>query len=204
MKVLIVDDHPIVRSGLRRLLNDDAQVLEAATGKAALRLFWEHAPDLVILDLNLPDLGGLEVIRRLRLAQSAAYILVLTMLDDPIHSMRALEAGATGYVSKNARPEQILEAITRVASGHAYLEHGVAQSLALMSVHGSSHPLKDLSSRDLDIIRQLGEGRSLHEIADGLGLSYKTIANTCSQIKTKLNLSRTADLIRLSLRDMQD
>jgi len=199
MKVLIVDDHPIVRAGLERLLGDDAEVLQAATGRAGLSLFREHAPDLVILDLNLPDIGGLEVVHRLCLAESGTPILVLTMHDDPIHAMRALEAGATGYVSKNAPPEHILEAINRVADGQTYLEHGLAEALALMSVRGSSHPLKDLSRRDLEIIHLLGEGRSLNEIADALGLSYKTIANTCSQIKAKLNVNRTADLIRMAL-----
>ena len=201
MKVLIVEDHPIVRNGLRRLLaaEGELEIREAANGKEALSIFREQRPGLVILDLNLPGIGGLEVIARLKIADPNARVLVLSMHDDEIHVTRALQVGAAGYVSKNAPPDEILEAIRRVAAGHTYLEHEIAEELAFSSVRTSWHPLKDLSSRDLEVLRLLAKGCTLPQIADTVGISYKTAANNCSQIKAKLGAATTADLVRLAI-----
>jgi len=201
MKVLIVEDHPIVRNGLRRLLaaEGEVEIREAANGKEALSVFREQRPGLVILDLNLPGIGGLEVIARLKIADPNARVLVLSMHDDEIHVTRALQVGAAGYVSKNAPPDEILEAIRRVAAGHTYLEHEIAEELAFSSVRTSWHPLKDLSSRDLEVLRLLAKGCTLPQIADTVGISYKTAANNCSQIKAKLGATTTADLVRLAM-----
>ena len=154
---------------------------------------------MVILDLNLPGIGGLEVIARLNIADPNARVLVLSMHDDEIHVTRALQVGAAGYVSKNAPPDEILEAIRRVAAGHTYLEHEIAEELAFSSVRTSWHPLKDLSSRDLEVLRLLAKGCTLPQIADTVGISYKTAANNCSQIKAKLRAATTADLVRLAI-----
>ncbi|HXY99022.1 MAG TPA: response regulator transcription factor [Stellaceae bacterium] len=201
MKILIVDDHAIVRAGLRRLLAEEArlELREAANGREAIGICRDWRPDLVILDLNLPGLGGLELIKRLRLEEKAPRILVLSLHDDPLHAMRALQAGAAGYVDKNAAPAEILEGIRRVGEGQSYVAPRLAQELALFSVRAPAHPLADLSPRDLDILRLLGEGRSLQEIADALGLGYKTIANSCGQLKAKLGVQRTAELIRIAV-----
>lgn len=203
MKILVVDDHPIVRDGLHRLLADepDVELRDADSGKQALALFRQDCPDLVIVDLNLPGFGGLELIKRLTLEKTAARILVLSMHDEPIYAMRALQAGAAGYVSKNAPPAQLREAIRRVAEGRPYLGHELAQELALLNLRISAHPLEELSPRDLELLRLLAEGSSLQQIADTLGLSYKTVANNCSQMKAKLGVKRTADLIRIALRN---
>jgi two-component system, NarL family, invasion response regulator UvrY len=201
MKILIVDDHPIVRAGLRRLLASEPGMAmrEVASGKEALLLCRDEPPDLVILDLNLPGLGGLEVIKRLKLEDPAQRILVLSMHDDPLYAMRALQAGATGYIAKNAAPDDILDAIRRVGAGQRYLAPSLAQELAFFSLSAPAHPLAELSRRELEILRLLGEGRSLRQIADTVGLSYKTIANTCGGMKTKLGVQRTAELIRISI-----
>ncbi|HTZ78747.1 MAG TPA: response regulator transcription factor [Stellaceae bacterium] len=201
MRILIVDDHPICRAGLQRLLAGDGEneVREAASGREALVLFREFRPELVLLDLNLPGIGGLEVIARLKAEDAAARILVLSMHDDLIYVTRALQAGAAGYLSKSAPPDEVLEAIGRVAAGQSYIESAIAQELALMSVHERSHALEGLSRRDLEILRLLGGGASLPDIAEAIGVSYKTVANNCSQLKTKLGVGRTADLIRLSI-----
>jgi two-component system, NarL family, invasion response regulator UvrY len=201
MKILVVDDHPIVRAGLRRLLatKSETEILEAASGKEALSVFREQRPTLVILDLNLPGIGGLEVIARLKIADPDARVLVLSMHDDQIHVTRALQAGAAGYVSKNAPPDEILEAIRRVSAGQTYVEHEIAEDLVFSSLRAPSHPLSDLSSRDLEILRLLAEGRTLAQIADTVGISYKTAANNCSRIKAKLGASSTADLIRVAV-----
>jgi two-component system, NarL family, invasion response regulator UvrY len=201
MKILIVDDHPIVRAGLRRLLaaERDAEVLEAATGKEALTLVSEQHPALVILDLNLPGIGGLDVIKRLKAADPSLRILVLSMHDDHIHVTRALQAGASGYVSKNAPPEELVAAIRRVAAGHTYLEREIAENLVFTRLQMPSDPLKDLSARDLEILRLLARGCTLPQIAEIVGISYKTAANNCTQLKMKLGATSTGDLIHLAI-----
>jgi two-component system invasion response regulator UvrY len=206
VKILLVDDHPIVRAGLRRLLTSAAicEIYEAATARDGLALFREHRPDVVVLDLNLPGgIGGLELLRRLALEEgagtAAARVLVFSMHTDAIYAARALQGGARGYITKNAAPDDIVQATKRVAAGGTYLAHEIAQELAMRSVAGETHPLQQLSGRDLDILRLLGEGRSLAEIAAALGISYKTVANACTQLKGKLAVARTSDLVRVAL-----
>jgi DNA-binding NarL/FixJ family response regulator len=121
------------------------------------------------------------------------------MHDDQIHATRALQAGAAGYVSKNAPPDELLEAIRRVSAGQTYIEREIAEELVFSSIRAPSHPLRDLSSRDLEILRLLAEGRTLLQIADTVGIGYKTAANNCSQIKAKLGAGSTADLIRVAI-----
>jgi two-component system, NarL family, invasion response regulator UvrY len=200
MKILLIDDHAIVRAGLRRLLTaiPNVAIAEAATGRDAIVRYREQRPDVVILDLNLPGIGGLELLQRLLIDDPAARVLVFSMHAEAIYASRALQAGAKGYMSKNAAPEELLAAIRRLAEGGRYIENEIAQELVLQSTP-EGHPLQQLTERDLEIMRLLGEGRSLAEIAAELGVSYKTIANTCSQIKAKLGVARTADLIRLSI-----
>jgi DNA-binding NarL/FixJ family response regulator len=202
VKILIVDDHPIVRAGLRRLLTAAPQIdiCEAASGREALRVLREQQPALVILDLNLPDIGGLEVLARLKAFSPDARVLVLSMHDDETHITRALRAGAAGYVTKNAPPEELLEAIGRIAEGHTYIEREIAEGLVFASIRAAPDPLKELSSRDLEILRRLAEGRTLSQIADTLGIGYKTAANNCSRLKARLGATSTVDLIRIALR----
>jgi two-component system, NarL family, invasion response regulator UvrY len=155
-------------------------------------------PALIVLDLNLPGLGGLELLRRLLAEHSEARVVVLSMHAEALYATRALRAGAAGYLSKNASPEELLEAVRRVAEGGRYVEAEIAQGLAIKaSADGSL--MERLSERDLEIMRLLGDGQGLSNIADALGVSYKTVANTCSQIKAKLGVARTADLVRLSI-----
>ncbi len=203
MKILVVDDHPIVRSGLRRLLADDPEKIlrEATTAAEAMAALRSERPDLVILDLNLPGIGGFEILRRLQSETPPLRILVLSMHDDPLYALRALEAGARGYVSKNAPPVQLLEAIARISQGGTYVSPELAQELALFSARAPQHPLKDLSRRELDLLRLLGEGSSLQQIADALGLSYKTVANNCALLKTKLGVRSNADLVRVAIQN---
>jgi two-component system, NarL family, invasion response regulator UvrY len=200
MKILLVDDHVVVRSGLRNLLAavSDAQVSEAATGREALLRLRQDRPNLVLLDLNLPGMGGLELLRRMLLEDAAARILVLTMHAEPLYAMRAMELGARGYLSKNASADELLTAVRRIMEGGRYIENAIAQELALQQV-SPGHGLQELTERDIEIMRLLAEGLSLGEIADALGIGYKTVANACSQIKSKLGVTRTNDLIRLAM-----
>ena len=199
MHVLLVDDHAIVRAGLRRLLAGlpELAITEAASGAEALAALHQARPDLVILDLNLPGLGGLVLLRRIVQAEPAVRVLVLTMHAEPVYAARALDAGAKGYVSKNVAPEEMLTAVRKVAAGARYVEAEIAQEMAL-TPRPQGDPLQTLSERDLEVLRLLAEGRSLQQIADTLGMAYKTVANGCSALKGKLGVRRTADLIRLS------
>ena len=200
MKILLIDDHAIVRSGLRRLFAalPGVQISEAATGREALALVRAERPALIVLDLNLPGLGGLELLRRVLTEHPGARVVVLSMHAEALYATRALRAGAVGYLSKNASPEELLEAVRRVAEGGRYIEAEIAQGLALQAAE-TGNPKERLSERDHEIMRLLGDGQSLSDIANALGVSYKTVANTCSQIKAKLGVARTVDLVRLSI-----
>ena len=199
MRILLVDDHPVVRAGLRQLLAAalPATVSEAAEGREALALARREAPDLIVLDLNLPGIGGVELIRRLLRQDPAQRVLVLSMHVAPHYAARALQAGAKGYVSKNAPPEELLTALRRIAAGGHYVETEIAQALALQG--GGADPLQRLSERDLEMLRLLAEGRSLAEIAAALGLGYKTVANALTQIKATLGVASTVDLVRTAI-----
>jgi two-component system, NarL family, invasion response regulator UvrY len=200
MKILLVDDHAVVRSGLRNLLTSvaDTQISEAATGRDALLRLRQDRPDLVLLDLNLPGIGGLELLRRMLLEDKTVRILVLSMHAEPLYATRAMELGARGYLSKNASAEELLTAVRRVAEGGRYIENEIAQELALQKL-SPGDDLQDLTARDLEIMRLLAEGMSLTEIADALGIGYKTAANACSHIKAKLGVTRTNDLVRMAM-----
>jgi two-component system, NarL family, invasion response regulator UvrY len=200
MKILLVDDHVIVRSGLRNLLTSvaDTQIWEAATGRDALLRLRQDRPDLVLLDLNLPGIGGLELLRRMLLEDKTVRILVLSMHAEPLYATRAMELGARGYLSKNASADELLTAVRRVAEGGRYIENEIAQELALQKM-SPGRDLQDLTARDLEIMRLLAEGMSLTEIANALGIGYKTVANACSHIKAKLGVTRTNDLVRMAM-----
>ncbi len=199
MSILLIDDHALVRAGLKRLLASVGQgeVLEAASGREALAILKTHKPDLVILDLNLPGLGGLELLRRI-IQTGSGPVLVLSMHAEPLYAKRALEAGAAGYVTKNVSPDELVAAVRRLAAGGRYVEAELAQAMAVQTADGGG-ALDSLSSRELEILRLLGAGASLAEIAEAVGVGYKTIANSCGQIKSKLGVSRTADLVRLAI-----
>jgi DNA-binding NarL/FixJ family response regulator len=201
MRVLLVDDHVIVRSGLRNLLTSvaDTEISEGANGREALLRLRQDRPDLVLLDLNLPGVGGLELLRRMLVEDKTARILVLSMHREPLYVARAMELGARGYLSKNASAEEVLAAVRRVAEGGRYIENEIAQELALQAV-SPGDGLQDLTGRDLEIMRLLVEGMSLAQIADALGIGYKTVANACSHIKAKLGVTRTNDLVRIAMR----
>jgi DNA-binding NarL/FixJ family response regulator len=200
MKILLVDDHVIVRSGLRGLLTSamHTEILEAATGRDALLLLRRERPDLVLLDLNLPGIGGLELLRRMLLEDKTARIMVLSMHAEPLYAARAMKLGARGYLSKNTAADELLAAVRRVTDGGRYIESAIAQQLALEQT-SPGPALPDLTERELEIMRLLADGMSLTEIADALGIGYKTVANGCSLLKAKLGVSRTSELVRLAM-----
>lgn len=200
MNILLVEDHAIVREGVRRMLATNSEIIveEAEDGLKAIAKFKANRPDVVIADLNLPGIAGLELIKRFLTEDKSAKIIVFSMHAEPIYAARALRLGARGYVSKSATAEELLSAIDKVGKGGHYVERDLASQLAVGQYSGDD-PLNTLSAREIDILRLLGDGKSLTEIAAATGVSYKTIANSCSLMKGKLGLERTADLIRISL-----
>jgi DNA-binding NarL/FixJ family response regulator len=201
IEVLLVDDHAVVRTGCRQLLQTwgGFAVTEAGTASEALQLTAANRPLLVILDLNLPDQSGYEVIPALLAIDAAIRILVFTMHEDQAHAAKAIAAGAHGVVSKSDEPAIIVEAADRVAQGEFYLSRPIAQKLALAQLNGAEDPFRGLTRREKSVLRLLGQGRSLSEIAGRLAVSYKTAANCCTQIKAKLNLTTSADLMRAAV-----
>lgn len=199
-RILLVDDHAVVREGVRRLLLDieGVTIHEAADGQQALSIARSEPLDLVILDLNLSGVGGLELLQRLLREMPKLRVIVFSMHAEALYAARAMRLGAKGYVSKSAAAEELLTAVQRVAGGGHYVERELAAQLAAGPGQGRD-PLQQLSTRELEILRMLGDGRSMSQIAAALGVSYKTIANSCSLMKGKLGLERTADLIRMSL-----
>jgi two-component system, NarL family, invasion response regulator UvrY len=199
-RLLIIDDHAIVRAGIRRLLasSPDIECLEAATGEEALALLAREPIRLAILDLNLPGLGGVELIRCLLRASPRLRVLVFSTHAEPIYLAKSLEAGALGYVSKNAAPEELARAIDALRRGRGYVEADIAGDLENGDTPGETY-LRPLSSRELEVMRLLARGRSLTQISTTLGIAYKTVANTCTHIKEKLGVTHTADLIRISV-----
>ena len=199
-RLLIVDDHAIVRSGIRRLLGEreDVQVVEASSGEEAMSLVSGEPVDLIVLDLNLPGLGGLELLRRLTRMAPKTPILVFSQHAEAIYATKALEAGARGFVSKNAMPEEFLEAIDSVLAGEITVEKSIQHDMAKRDLAEDAY-LKPLTERDLEILRLLAAGNSLSEIAAKLGIAYKTVANTLSRIKEKLGVGQTSELIRIAV-----
>jgi two-component system invasion response regulator UvrY len=199
-QVLVVEDHAIVRAGIRRLLGErgDIEVFEAATGEAALEEIAGRKFALVILDLNLPGLAGLELLRRIVRQTPGVPVMIFSQHTEAIYATRALETGARGFVSKNATPEELLAAIETILGGGTAIEKDVAAEMALHDLAEDAY-LRPLTERDLEILRLLSDGDSLSEIADKLGIAYKTVANTLSRIKEKLGVGQTSELIRIAV-----
>lgn len=201
MKILLVDDHVLVREGVRRLLSviPGADLYEAATSYQALAVFRQHNPDVVVLDISLSGSSGLELLKRFLIENPNAKVLMLSMHAEAIYAARAVQAGARGYISKAASAEELIAAVLRVGEGKRYVEREIATDLAMKQFSGDGDLLERLTMREIEILRLLGEGKSLSAIAGTLGVAYKTIANACSLMKSKLAVERTADLIRMAL-----
>ena len=204
MKILIVDDHGVVREGLHRLFQShfEAQVFEAANIDEGLAIYARERPDVVVLDLNLEGAGGLELLRRVLAIDGAARVIVFSMHHEPIYAIRAVRGGARGYVSKSAPVEELIAAIRKVRAGEQYIDRDLASRIAVSQI-STDDPLQSLSIRELEILRMLGQGKSMTSISESLGIAYKTVANICTQIKVKLGVDRTADLIRLAVETLK-
>ena len=204
IRVLLVDDHAVVRTGFRLLLQSQPDinvVAEAQSGEAACQMYAELTPDVVVMDLGMPGMGGLEALRRIRARNSAARVLALSAHDDPMHARRALREGALGFLSKRSAPEALIEAIASIAAGRRYLDPNLAQKLALAEIEGATRsPIEQLSEREFEVFIRLAGGATVQKIADDLKLSASTIGTHLYNIKQKLGVVNQSELTLLAIR----
>ena len=206
IKVLLADDHGIVRAGLRRIVEESGDmevVAEAADGRETLRLVQEILPDVAVIDISMPGLDGLEVVSQLHGHYPDLPILILTMHEEGQYVVRAIQAGAMGYLTKQSAPEQLVKAIRKVHAGSRYLTDEAAETLALRIARGSGEqsPLDSLSMRELQVLRRLAMGHTNREIASAYNISIKTVDTYRSRLLKKLNLRNNAELSRFAIQN---
>ena len=206
IRVLLADDHSVVRDGLRRLVEgagDMKVVAEAADGREAIRKTRESSPDVAVVDISMPGLDGLEVIGQIRLENPKLPILVLTMHEEEQYVVRAIEAGAMGYLTKRSAAEELLQAIRKVHSGGRSLSETASEALATRMAKGAGarSPLDTLSTREIQVLRGLALGKSNREIAETYHISTKTIDTYRARLLKKLNLRNNAELTRFAIQN---
>ncbi|MDP1584645.1 MAG: response regulator transcription factor [Bradyrhizobium sp.] len=200
-RILIVDDHPVVLSGCRALFAGDSSIRidEASDAKSGHRAFSQKKPDVIVIDVNLPDVSGFELMRRIRKDDPDAKIIMFSMNDDPAFVIRAVEMGAQGYVSKGDDPRLLVKAVRKVAAGDQFITPHLAEAVTFSSAAIKANPVAQMTPRELEILRLLGRGDKIVEVADALEISYKTVANTTSLLKQKLGAKNHSDLIRIAV-----
>jgi DNA-binding NarL/FixJ family response regulator len=201
ISVLLVDDHAVVREGYRRLLERASGIEvvgEAASAAEAYQAFCRWAPDVVVMDISLPDVSGIEALRRLIQREPLAKVLIFSIHDEAIFPDRAYRAGARGYVTKASAPDVLVDAVRSVARGDIFVSPDIAQTIALRKISGDRDALGALSDREFEIVRLLARGHSVRQIAAMLCLNYKTVANYQSLIKQKLNADTAIDVVRIA------
>lgn len=206
IKVFIADDHSIVRAGLRRIVEEsgDMEVIaEASDGKEALLQIQKEQPDVAVIDISMPGLDGLEVTARLQADYPKLPVIILTMHEEEQYVIRAIEAGAMGYITKRSAPEQLVNAIRKVHEGSRYLSAEATDLLALRVARGAQgqSPLDSLSTRELQVLRRLAMGHTNREIASAYGISIKTVDTYRFRLLKKLNLRNNAELSRFAIQN---
>jgi two-component system invasion response regulator UvrY len=204
IRVMLVDDHAVVRTGFRLLLQAVSEISvvgEAESGEAAAQRYPELTPDVLVMDLAMPGMGGLEALKRIRAKHPQARILALSAHDDPVHARRALQEGALGFLSKRSAPETLIEAVTTVAAGRRYLDAGLAQKLALADIDGGmKSPIERLSEREFEVFIRLASGATVQKIAEDLKLSASTVGTHLYNIKQKLEVVNQSELTLIAIR----
>ena len=201
--IVLVDDHAVVRAGVRRLLEQEPlfEVIgEAESGEKAYQIFGELKPDVMVMDLSMPGMGGLESIRRILMRYEKAKILVLSMHEDLSFANQALKLGAKGYLIKNALADDLVKSIETVTQGDVFLSDEIAKKMAMQSISGNQDPVHELSAREFEIFRLLAEGLDIDAIASTLNISSKTVSNYQTMIKQKLNINTPIELIRYAIK----
>jgi DNA-binding NarL/FixJ family response regulator len=200
-RVLIVDDHPVVLSGCRSLFASDSSVIidEATDARSGHRAYVSRKPDVTVIDIKLPDVSGFELMRRIRKDDPDAKIIMFSMNDDPAFVVRAIELGAQGYVSKGDDPRMLVKAVRKVAAGINFVSPQLAEAVTFSAASIKANPASQMTAREMEVLRLLGRGDKIVEVADALEISYKTVANTTSLLKQKLDAKNHADLVRIAV-----
>lgn len=201
--IVLVDDHAVVRAGVKRLLEQEPlfEVIgEAESGEKGYQLFGALKPDVMMMDLSMPGMGGLEAIRRIMMRHEKAKILILSMHEDLSFANQALKLGAKGYLIKNTLGDDLLKAIKVISHGEVFLSDEIAKKIAVSSIKGEQDPIHDLSAREFEIFRLLAEGLEVDAIATTLNISSKTVSNYQTMIKQKLNINTPVELIRYAIK----
>jgi len=204
--VYLVDDHAVVREGYKHLLEkaNISVIAEASSGEEAYRHYARIQPEVVVIDLTMQGIGGIETIRRIKTADKHAKLLAFSMHDDSIFATRAMQAGANGYVTKSSAPNVLVEAVFAVAKNKKYISQDIAknitQSHVMPQADDSFDLLKRLTAREFEVFQLLAKGLSLEEVANTLHLDYKTIANTQTRLRQKLNVNNTAQLVLAAIK----
>jgi DNA-binding NarL/FixJ family response regulator len=205
IRVFIADDHPLIRKGIKQTLDDAGDILvcgEAGSGGEVMKAVMQIDFDVLVLDVVMPDGGGLEVLNQLKKYSFDFYTIVLSMYPEEQYALRALKAGASGYLTKDSIPEELIVAIRKVATGGKFITSSLAERLASeISGEKSAHPHETLSTREYQVMCLLASGRTLTEIAYELSLSNKTISTYRARILDKLGLRNTAEIIRYALQN---
>lgn len=203
INVLLVDDHAVVRMGFKMLLESDADIkviAEADSGENGVKMYMEHKPDVVVMDITMPGIGGLEATDRIMAKDSSARILVLSAHEDSVHPKRVLNAGAMGYLTKRSAAEELIKAIRMVASRKMYLEASIAQQMAIQQLSGEKNPVDVLSDREFEVFMALARGETTNQIAEILSLSPRTVGTHLYNIKQKLNAGNSAEIALIAMR----
>ena len=201
--IVLVDDHAVVRAGVRRLLEQEPlfEVIgEAESGEKAYQILAELKPDVMVMDLSMPGMGGLEAIRRILMRYEKAKILVLSMHEDLSFANQALKLGAKGYLTKNTLADDLVKSIETVNQGDVFLSEEIAKKMAMQSISGNQDPVHELSAREFEIFRLLAEGLDIDAIASTLNISSKTVSNYQTMIKQKLDINTPIELIRYAIK----
>lgn len=203
INVLLVDDHAVVRAGYKTylsLIDNIGSIHEADRGEVASQIYSQCAPDVVIMDLSMPGIGGFETIRRLLNRDAQCRILVFSIHKELVYVSRAIQAGAKGYIVKNSAPETLVAAVHQIAGGRTYLDPDIAQQLAISSVRGEDNAgaLASLTPREFDVFCLLAKGYTTRRAADELHLSHKTVCNYSTAVKAKLEVESVAELTMLA------
>jgi two-component system, NarL family, invasion response regulator UvrY len=204
IRVMLVDDHAVVRMGFKLLLQgaDDIEVVaEAESGEEAIKRYPEIKPDVVVMDISMPGIGGLEAVSRLLAKDPAAKILILSAHEDSSHPKRLLKAGAVGYLSKRSAAEELIHAIHQVFNGKIFLDSKLAQAMAVQQLTGEQNPVEVLSDREFEVFMLLAKGQSVAHIAEKLFLSPRTVGTHLYNIKQKLNAGNSAEITLIAMRN---
>jgi len=203
IKILLVDDHAVVRMGFKMLIEAETDIKvigEAESGEAAVKLFQELKPDIIVMDITMPGIGGLEAIDRIMAKDKNTKILVLSAHEDSVHPKRVLNAGAMGYLTKRSAAEELIKAIKSIHQGKRYLESNIAQQMAITQLSGETNPVEILSDREFEVFMALAKGKSTNDIADTLCLSPRTVGTHLYNIKQKLNANNSAEIALIAIR----